>query len=480
MKNSRTKTFLLLLAALIFYISQYDIKQSAATPAMRMNIEGGPEVYVLDTASDTRSQVRGVHFNINKDVASWNIDRASQILGDMAAKGNSRVLFYINANDVYSPKLQAMITLATGYQMQVIIRIHNLYYSHLSGGGWDDTANAIVFLNRQYGIKMFQVLNEADAYQDWAGMGATGALCVNPAERDALPFLTESAACNASGNFIFTPNSYWDWGTLRTYDGYEALGRYVAEEYLNLLVTIGTIYQDNPSTNLNFKVVVPPIATPDITAQSQYYLGFMRYYMDNRLSWWDMSRGGSGDDDEVPPLLNPVISLHVYSAESLAGICTGDGNSIVNNVMDVLNKSFELRASIQAGIAGMTDTRGRNIGYDFREFIMTETGPSPDMLMDACGGTLSQDETITIRNAMRSWNLTYSLICKDLPVTLSDIDSNCIPYTFWVGTWHSLASDVPIPAEQCPPGTICQTEWEITALYPSQLCNDNMIECFSE
>lgn len=472
-KETLTLSLLFLIAVYIFASTTDAHIEASETDIGTIHLEGGPPVYVMDTGSSRRSDLKGAHFNIHPGVSGWHEERSLQIVSDLASHGYESLLIFIEPNDYDHPLLGQIISLSTGLGMEVIVRFNVHFHQNLSGGGWEPVANAMDYLYKNYGVEIFQPLNEVNACQDW------DMSTVVPSE---IEFITSSNrdACLGGSTALITPPSgiieeiFPGWGDGMT--GHHHMGRYAASELLNLLNTIYEIDASNDTYKTpDYKLVVPPIISfgPSMDEEIEYYDGFVRYFMENRLNAWDEAVGGPGDLEVLPPILTPIVTIHMYSAEGIDALCDGPQTGpLMQNVEDVVAKSTQLRAHIQDAFQGAQDENGRSIGYDMRFFVMTETGPSPDVFASACGGGYSDPEGAkTYRDMMIAWMDLYDLYCEDYT---SGDGGGCIPYNFFSATMGSIVSDDPIYPSECPPGLeICADAWEVNSIYPSALCSSH-------
>ena len=487
-KKRENLIFILLLIASLYFFTKTTQTNIEATEVRgrAIHLEGGPPIYVVDAGTSARSALKGAHFNIHPDVEGWHRDRSLQIVSDLASHGYESILLYIEPGDYDHPTLGEIISLSTGLGMEVIVRFHVHFHDNLSGGGWDTTAAAMEYLYSQYGVEIFQPLNEVNACQDWnLSEVIPGDI---PFMRDSTPDDCESGSAMLNPRLDIISIIFPGLGGGRDLNGYQAMGQYAAEEILNLLNTIYHIEVSSGSYKTpNYKIIVPPIivdgAICDLDDAKDYYDGFVRYFMENRLSAWEEAVGGDEAlGDVLPPILTPMVTIHMYSAMGLGDLCNGPRTEpLMNNVEDVVIKSTELRMHIQSAFEEAEDRRGRSVGYDMQYFVMTEAGPSPDVFIDACGGYSDKESAKKFRDIAIAWMDIYDLYCKDF--TTND-GGGCIPYNFFSATMQSiLASQVaPVYPSECPPGVeICASEWEITAIYPSALCSSDRVmpeECF--
>lgn len=421
-------------------------------------VEAGPPYIEVREVPENPSLVKGAHFNIFPGPNGWDTDVAGFVLRDMGRKGFTNVLFFIAPSTSHEPNLWYALSTAKGAGMRTIVRIGLKYGTiHASTSAAETAAEDALFLFENFGVENFQFFNEADAFWDWDW----GAICNNPAIWPNIWGVNVALACaryDQYGEDAWKVDPYlpvldsWYWENWRrSVPGYFALGMYTASEVNAVMREMwGGVVGITGSPGYRpptFMIAVPPVIVDDIRME-QYYDGFFAYWTSRRSGAWGLPIGGWAMA-ELPATVSPLVVFHIYSAEGIPAICNDSGAGVYENAADVVAKAVDRMTRVR-GVA----SRGEySLNLTLRNFIVSEAGPSPEVIKEACG------PNTRIPNNMRAWARLSAMLAQQ---------QNAPPLMVWIATFHWLVN-------AAPSGEMAY--WESTALYPYELCNQSLMAC---
>lgn len=424
-------------------------------------VEGGPHYVIVREVTDEQYTVRGVHFNIFPIGPGIDTDRVLMLVRDLARKGFTNVLFFVSPGAAFSPDFQEVLSVTKALGMRVIIRFNIPFGSDLGSPDlWNNVASEAVFYHREFGVDALQFLNEIDATQDWDW----GTVCSRPETWGEIWGLDVGVACtrwdslgpSVSHFYPIVPIvDLWYWENMYQYvPGYTALGLYAADrvsQFTKHMLDYGIVgARGVPGTRQpDFMVVVPPIV--DDTHLEEYYTGFFAYWTSRRSGAWGLPIGGLGMN-ELPGWASPLVTFHIYSRAGIPALCTNSGSGVYESAMDVVQKSVERMTRVQ-GVASQQS--GYALNLSLRNFVVSEAGPSPEIIKDACG------PSTRIPDNMMLWSRISAVMAEQ---------RGAPPLMVWTGTMFYLVD--------IPPGGDHEY-WESTALYPYERCSASITACLT-
>lgn len=450
----RTIVILLMAAALIGLAIQ-----PATTQEVRVvSLQGAPPYIEVRELPENAALVKGAHFNIFPGPGGWNAERAGMMLRDLGRRGFTNVLFFVSPGSANEPNLWYAISTAKAAGMRTVVRIGLKFgTSQVNTSALETAADDALFLFENFGVENFQFFNEADAFWDWDW----GAICGNPALWPNIWGVNVALACaryDQYGEEAWKVDPYlpvmdaWYWENWeRSVPGYFALGMYTASEIGLLLRELwGGVVGATGSPGYRppaFMVAVPPVIVDD-ERMEQYYDGFFAFWTSRRSGAWGLPIGGWALN-ELPATVSPLVIFHIYSAAGIPAICGDSGVGVYENASDVVAKAVDRMTRVR-GVA----SRGEySLNLTLRHFVVTEAGPSPEVIKEACG------PSTRIPNNMRAWARIAANLAQQ---------QGAPPLMVWVASFHWLV-DSP------PAGDMAY--WESTALYPFDLCQASLQAC---
>ena len=423
---------------------------------------GGQAHYVIVREAVEESRpIKGVHFNIFPIGHDLRRDFAITLVRDLSRKGFTNILFFVSPGASTSVAFQEVLSVAKALGMRILIRFNVPFGGDLPPAvvAWDSIADEAVFYHREFGVETFQFLNEADATQDWAW----GHICSRPGEWSNLWGVNVALACAwwdetgdiaaMSHNHPLIPVQDWYWENMyRVVPGYTALGLYTANRIHAIIreamdVAIGA--RGVPGyAQPSFNVVIPPIV--DDTHLEEYYTGFFAYWTSRRSGAWGLPIGGLGLN-ELPGWVTPVVAFHIYSPEGIPAICSNSGAGVFESASSVVAEAVERTNRVRA-VAAQSEY---GLNLTTRNFVVSEAGPSPEIIRDACGPSTRIPDNIAM------WARVAALLGEQ---------QGAPPLMVWTGTMFALP-DIP------PSGS--QEYWESTALYPYERCTHSIVQCLA-